>query len=191
MSEFIYQDGELKEKLSNENYFKIHTEFMNNNFQYVSYEKMQNSFNKLLETSEYTKIKLKELDININSIKITNEPYKYMNPIKEEVKPVFNIGDKVQVIKDNYKLVSNENINLKGFTGLITNIICNCWENTTIFIYHVDINGLEFSFWQSELKLIEKSKTIEYRKDLYDLADDIDGCLLSDSKKSIELIQGL
>lgn len=29
---------------------------------------------------------LKELDININSIKITNDPYKYMNPIKEEVK---------------------------------------------------------------------------------------------------------
>lgn len=52
------------------------------------------------------------------------------------------------------------------------------------------INGITTSLInESALELIEQPKKIEYRKDLYDLSDDIDGVLLPDSKPSIDFIQ--
>lgn len=189
MSEFVYQDGKLIQKFErNIEYIKtsansfltpqITSNWQSHYKEYVfSIEQVESILKEIVETPSIVIDKFKSLEIEL---KIKD---------REEVKSFFNIGDKVKIITTNYKLVSNENINLKGFTGLVTNIICNCRE-TTFFIYHVDINGLEFSFWQSDLKLIEKSKTIEYKKNLLNVADDIDGCLLPNSKKFIELIQG-
>lgn len=108
-------------------------------------------------------------------------------------KSKFKIDDKVKIIKDFLYFISCENVNLKGFEGVVyssLNLVSGMYnQNVSTISYDVDINGFIVGGQESALELIEQPKKIEYRADLYDLADDIDGVLLPDSKPSIDFIQ--
>ena len=106
----------------------------------------------------------------------------------------FKSGDKVKIIKDYTMNIKGEFVNFKGFEGVIyssLNLVSGMYnQNVVNCSYDVDINGFVVAGLQeSALELIEQPKKIEYRKDLYDIADDIDGCLLPDYQPKSELIQ--
>lgn len=103
-------------------------------------------------------------------------------------------GDRVKVIKDFLAFMSGENVNLKGFEGVVfssLNVVSGMYnQNVSTISYDVDVNGfIVGNLQESALELIEQPQKLKYRADLYDLADDIDGVLLPDSKPSIDFIQ--
>ena len=108
-------------------------------------------------------------------------------------KSKFNPGDKVKIIKDHIMDIKRETINFKGFEGVVyssLNLISGMYnQNVLNCSYDVDINGFIVVCQESDLELIEQLKKMEYRADLYDLSDDIDGVLLPDSKPNIDFIQ--
>lgn len=106
----------------------------------------------------------------------------------------FKTGDKVKIIKDYIMDIKRESVNFKGFEGVVyssLNLVSGMYnQNIVNCSYDVDINGFVVAgINESALELIEQPKKIEYRKDLYDIADDIDGCLLPDYQPKSELIQ--
>lgn len=103
-------------------------------------------------------------------------------------KSKFKAGDKVKIIKDYIMDIKGESVNFKGFEGFINDVIFNSFIFE--YDYTIAVNGITTSkINESTLELIEQPKKIEYRKDLYDIADDIDGCLLPDFQPKTELIQ--
>lgn len=109
-------------------------------------------------------------------------------------KSKFKSGDKVKIIKDYTMNIKGELVNFKGFEGIVyssLNLVSGMYnQNIVNCSYDVDINGFVVAgINESALELIEQPKKIEYRKDLYDIADDIDGCLLPDYQPKSELIQ--
>lgn len=109
-------------------------------------------------------------------------------------KSKFKTGDKVKIIKDYIMDIKRESVNFKGFEGVVyssLNLVSGMYnQNIVNCSYDVDINGFVVAgINESALELIEQPKKIEYRKDLYDIADDIDGCLLPDYQPKSELIQ--
>lgn len=114
--------------------------------------------------------------------------------IEHPQKSKYKSGDKVKIIKDFFAFISGENVNLKGFEGAVfssLNVVSGMYnQNVSTISYDVDVNGLIVGCLQeSDLELIQQPQKLEYRADLYDLADDIDGVLLPDSKPSIDFIQ--
>lgn len=109
-------------------------------------------------------------------------------------KSKFKTGDKVKITKDFLAFISGENVNLKGFEGVVLttlNLVSGMYNQNSLTIsYDVDVNGfIVGSLQESDLELIEQPQKLEYRKDLYDIADDVDGCLLPDYQPKTELIQ--
>lgn len=102
-------------------------------------------------------------------------------------KSKFKPGDKVKIINDFIMDIKRESVNFKGFEGFINDVIFN--SVTFEYDYTIAVNGITTSkINESALELISLP-AIEYRKDLYDIADDIDGCLLPDCRHKTELIQ--
>lgn len=103
-------------------------------------------------------------------------------------KSKYKSGDKVKIINDFIMDIKRESVNFKGFEGIVNDVI---FDNFSFkFDYTIAINGRTTGLInESALELIEQSKKIEYRKDLYDIADDVDGCLLPDYQPKTELIQ--
>lgn len=112
-------------------------------------------------------------------------------PLKDYAK--FKTGDKVKITKDFLAFISSENVNLKGFEGVVfssLNLLSGMYnQNILNCSYDVDINGFIVAGLQESYLELISLPAIEYRKDLYDIADDIDGCLLPDYQPKSELIQ--
>lgn len=140
----------------------------------------------------YTESELNTIkNVAINGIEsIKNRYAKFPNL---STKSKFKNGDRVKIIKDHIMDIKRETINFKGFEGVVyssLNLISGMYnQNVLNCSYDVDINGFIVVCQESVLELIEQPKKIEYRKDLYDLSDDIDGVLLPDSKPNIDFIQ--
>lgn len=131
----------------------------------------------IISNSQFKK-KLDELQVKLFTLK----------PQRLNHKTRFKTGDKVKIIKDFLYFICGENVNLKGFEGFINYIVFDILSYK--YDYDVDINGfIVENLQESDLELIEQSQKLKYRADLYDLADDIDGVLLPDSKPSIDFIQ--
>lgn len=127
---------------------------------------------------------IKNVAINgIESIKNRYAKFPSLSP-----KSKFKTGDKVKIIKDHIMDIKRESVNFKSFEGVVNYLVFDTL--TYEYGYTIVINGITTSLInESALELIEQPKKIEYRKDLYDLSDDIDGVLLPDSKPSIDFIQ--
>lgn len=107
-------------------------------------------------------------------------------------KSQYNIGDKVRIVKDlkeysNFE-TSQEIVNLKGFEGEIVSLHESSY---TALNYTLDINGRKFEHITEEyLELVEKAKTNFVDVDKYSQEyEDIDGVLLSDVVKPVNLLQ--
>lgn len=137
----------------------------------------------IISNSQFKK-KLDELQVKLFTLK----------PQRLNHKTRFKTGDKVKIIKDFLYFICGENVNLKGFEGVVfssLNVVSGMYNQNVLNVsYDVDVNGFIIGGLQeSYLELIEQSQKLKYRADLYDLADDIDGVLLPDSKPSIDFIQ--
>lgn len=140
----------------------------------------------------YTESELNTIkNVAINGIEPIKNRYAKFPSLSPKSK--FKNGDRVKIIKDHIMDIKRETVNFKGFEGVVyssLNLISGMYnQNVLNCSYDVDINGFIVVCQESDLELIEQLKKMEYRADLYDLSDDIDGVLLPDSKPNIDFIQ--
>jgi len=95
-------------------------------------------------------------------------------------------GNKVKVITEHYFALCDggkEQIQLTGMEGLVINNLPKYYGDKDAC--EIDINGRSFFPCVDDIELIK----IDYNPKFLNLADDIEGILLPDQNKAVELIQ--